>query len=154
MLNPLGKITDTAVGVIGSGVRLAASLINSTADHAKGLVGLADEPGQARVASQPGQPGEAREPVDQPSIESMAAAAVERELQQEPVEAAEPDIEADADELLTPSGIPAAGPGFNPDTAETDLHQRDTEPLLDPATVKAVTKESEVLQAAAEPEKH
>jgi hypothetical protein len=53
----------------------------------------------------------------------------------------------------TPSGIPAAGEGFNPDTTETDLHQPGTEPLMDPATVKAVKSESEVLRRAAETDK-
>ena len=58
-----------------------------------------------------------------------------------------------ADELRTPSGIPAAGEGTNPDTTETDLHQPGTEPLVDPATVKAVASESEVLRRAADRDK-
>ena len=62
--------------------------------------------------------------------------------------------EAEAEDLLrTPSGIPAAGDGINPDTTETDLHQPGTEPLMDPATVKAVTSESEVLRRAADTDK-
>lgn len=133
MVNPLGRIADTTLSVVATGVRAVASLINSTADRAKGLGGVSAEP------------------EEQDSIESLAAAAVEREMAQEPAGASvELDSEPEADELLTPSGIPAAGPGVNPDTTETDLHQRDTEPLLDPATVKAVKKESDVLRAAAE----
>jgi hypothetical protein len=59
--------------------------------------------------------------------------------------------EAEAEDVLrTPSGIPAAGDATNPDTTETDLHQPGTEPLMDPATVKAVKSESEVLRRAAE----
>ncbi|HEX5860667.1 MAG TPA: hypothetical protein VFY58_02425 [Nocardioides sp.] len=61
--------------------------------------------------------------------------------------------EALAEDLRTPSGIPAADPGHNPDTAETDLHQPGTEPLMDPATVKAVKSEAEVLQRAADRDK-
>jgi hypothetical protein len=62
--------------------------------------------------------------------------------------------EAEAEDLLrTPSGIPAAGDGINPDTTETDLHQPGTEPLMDPATVKAVASESEVLRRAADTDK-
>ena len=62
--------------------------------------------------------------------------------------------EAEAEDVLrTPSGIPAAGDGINPDTTETDLHQPGTEPLMDPATVKAVTSESDVLRRAADPDK-
>jgi hypothetical protein len=41
--NPLGMVSDAAVGVIASGVRAAASLINSAAGAAKGLVGKSDE---------------------------------------------------------------------------------------------------------------
>ena len=50
------------------------------------------------------------------------------------------------DDLRTPSGIPAADEGHNPDTSETNLHQPGTEPLMDPATVKAVASESDVLR--------
>ena len=62
--------------------------------------------------------------------------------------------EAEAQDVLrTPSGIPAAGDGINPDTTETDLHQPGTEPLMDPATVKAVASESEMLRRAADTDK-
>jgi hypothetical protein len=60
-------------------------------------------------------------------------------------------VEADA--LRTPSGVPAADAGHNPDTAETDLHQPGTEPLMDPATVKAAKSEAEVMQRAADVDK-
>jgi len=62
------------------------------------------------------------------------------------------EVEAE-DVLRTPSGIPAAGDGINPDTTETDLHQPGTEPLMDPATVKAVASESQVLRRAADTDK-
>jgi outer membrane biosynthesis protein TonB len=57
------------------------------------------------------------------------------------------------DELRTPSGIPAAGDGFNPDTDRTDLHQPGTEPLMDPGTVKAAAAELRIMQRAADPDK-
>lgn len=57
------------------------------------------------------------------------------------------------DDITTPSGIPAAGEGFNPDTTDTDLHQPGTEPLMDPATVKAVASESAMLRRAADTDK-
>jgi hypothetical protein len=59
----------------------------------------------------------------------------------------------DEAEVLTPSGIPAADEAHNPDTTDTDLHQPGTEPLMDPATVKAVKSEAEVMQRAADPDK-
>nr|WP_300051074.1 hypothetical protein [uncultured Nocardioides sp.] len=60
---------------------------------------------------------------------------------------------ASTDDITTPSGIPAAGQGINPDTTETDLHQPGTEPLMDPATVKAVASESATLRRAADTDK-
>ena len=57
------------------------------------------------------------------------------------------------DDVTTPSGIPAAGRGVNPDTTETDLHQPGTEPLMDPATAKAIASESEVLRRGADTDK-
>ena len=70
----------------------------------------------------------------------------------------EAEVEAEldggiADDITTPSGIPAAGEGYNPDTTETDLHQPGTEPLMDLATVKAVASESEVLRRGADTDK-
>jgi hypothetical protein len=66
----------------------------------------------------------------------------------------QPALEAiEDDELRTPSGIPAADEGHNPDTADTDLHQPGTEPLMDPATVKAAKSEAEVMQRAADTDK-
>ncbi|MCY4725603.1 hypothetical protein NYO98_04870 [Nocardioides sp. STR2] len=69
---------------------------------------------------------------------------------------AEVEAELDAgttDDITTPSGIPAAGEGVNPDTTETDLHQPGTEPLMDPGTVKSVASESQMLQRAADTDK-
>ena len=66
----------------------------------------------------------------------------------------ESEVEAvTSDDPVTPAGIPAAGEGVNPDTTETDLHQPGTEPLMDPATVKAVASESEVLRRGADTDK-
>ena len=57
--------------------------------------------------------------------------------------------------IETPVGTTGVSAGFNPDTAEADLQQPLTAPLLDPATAKAIRKESETLRKAAEtdPEK-
>ena len=58
----------------------------------------------------------------------------------------EPDID-----IETPVGTTGADVGHNPDTAEADLQQPGTEPLLDPATAKAVRSEAEMMQKAADP---
>lgn len=57
------------------------------------------------------------------------------------------------EEIRTPSGIPAAGPGLNPSTGETDLVQPGTEPIMDPATTKAVAAEARMMRRAASREK-
>lgn len=56
-------------------------------------------------------------------------------------------------EVTTPVGTAGADVGFNPDTAETDLQQPGTEPLLDSSTTKRIAKEAETLAKAADPEK-
>lgn len=62
----------------------------------------------------------------------------------------EPDIDT---EVVTPVGTTGAAPGENPDTGPTDLQQPGTEPLMDPATTKAVRSETETLRRAAATDK-
>lgn len=68
------------------------------------------------------------------------------------VEEAQPDTDAYVG-VETPVGTSGAGAAHNPDTAEADLQQPDTAPLLDPAVVKQVRSEAETLQKAADPHK-
>jgi hypothetical protein len=56
-------------------------------------------------------------------------------------------------DIETPVGTTGAEVGTNPFTAESDLQQPGTPPLLDPATIKAVKSETETLQNAADPDK-
>jgi hypothetical protein len=53
----------------------------------------------------------------------------------------------------TPVGTTGVSAGHNPDTAEADLQQPGTEPLLDPSVMKAVRSEAEILRKAADPDK-
>jgi hypothetical protein len=55
--------------------------------------------------------------------------------------------------VQTPVGTTGAAAGHNPDTAEADLQQPDTEPLLDPSTTKAVKAETDILRKAADRDK-
>ncbi|WP_395691949.1 hypothetical protein [Nocardioides sp.] len=55
--------------------------------------------------------------------------------------------------VQTPVGTTGADVATNPSTAETDLQQPGTEPLVDPATVKAVASEAAVGARGADPEK-
>lgn len=52
-------------------------------------------------------------------------------------------------EVETPVGTTGAGPGYNPDTGETDLQQPGTEPLMDPSLTKAVRSEAEIARKGA-----
>jgi hypothetical protein len=56
-------------------------------------------------------------------------------------------------DIETPVGTTGAEVGTNPFTAESDLQQPGTPPLLDPSTIKAVKSETETLQKAADPDK-
>jgi hypothetical protein len=60
---------------------------------------------------------------------------------------AEPSDDVDVE---TPVGTTGAGVGHNPDTAEADLQQPGTEPLVDSASAKAIRSESEMLRKDAE----
>lgn len=53
-------------------------------------------------------------------------------------------------EVITPVGTTGAGPGYNPDTTESDLQQPGTEPLMDPATTKRIKKETDTLRKASD----
>ena len=55
--------------------------------------------------------------------------------------------------VTTPVGTTGADVATNPSTAETDLQQPGTEPLLDPATTKAVASEAQIGARAADPDK-
>ncbi len=56
-------------------------------------------------------------------------------------------------DIETPVGTTGADVGNNPDTAEADLQQPGTEPLLDPSLTKAVKSEQDTLHQAADPGK-
>lgn len=115
-------------------------------------------------------------PVPPPVPDPVAAAeeAVQREMAAQPAppevttEPSAPAAKADADEVgrdaaevraaeerevTTPVGTTGADVARNPDTAETDLQQPGTEPLMDPSTTKAVKTETERAARAADPEK-
>jgi hypothetical protein len=110
--------------------------------------GLNTEPAPPRM---PGGGGEAFE--HEPSAESRDvahgdSAAQPREVDAWTEEAADTELD-----IETPVGTTGADVGYNPDTAEADLQQPLTEPLLDPATAKEIRKEAETLSKAADPNK-
>jgi hypothetical protein len=135
---------------------------------------------QQRSASEPGSGDAAAAPVGErtrfgglnteaapPRMPGGGGVQVEHQPEPESRDVAHGDVPASAREVdswaeeaaaseidvETPVGTTGADVGFNPDTAEADLQQPDTEPLLDPATAKAIRSEAETLQKGADPEK-
>lgn len=130
----------TAAGIAATGARTTARVLGRVVGRVTGpapqqspWAASTDVPPAARKA-----PARRRAPSKKAAVMAPALGLTEAEAE---------------DVLRTPSGIPAAGDGINPDTTETDLHQPGTEPLMDPATVKAVKSESEVLRRAADTDK-
>ncbi|GAA1973134.1 hypothetical protein GCM10009798_37940 [Nocardioides panacihumi] len=68
-----------------------------------------------------------------------------------PSPAVQPDFEDI--EVITPVGTTGAGRDYNPDTTESDLQQRGTEPLMDPATTKRIKAETDTLRRASDRQK-
>lgn len=136
------KVAEQAVGVVASGVRVASSLIYSTAERAKSMAGIEDEKTapapteapEARTASR--APGPVTAPPAEPleSVEALAEAAVAREMAEEP----QPTV--------TPS---KAARATAPSKATRPKKSVD-EPLIDPAVAKAVKSETDTLRAAAD----
>jgi hypothetical protein len=110
--------------------------------------GLTTEAAEPRM---PGGGGEAFEHEPHAEARDVAhgeAADDPREVDFWAEEAAPSEID-----IETPVGTTGADVGSNPDTTEADLQQPGTEPLLDPATAKAVRSEAETLRKAADLEK-
>lgn len=121
-------------GVTRKALSLSAQAVRVASRAARGAARLA--PGVLAYV-QRRSPAEVKRPPTQSRTRSRA----DRAPQPEP---------GTDDEIRTPSGIPAADPGYNPSTAETDLLQPGTEPIVDPATAKAVKSESETMRKASE----
>jgi hypothetical protein len=66
---------------------------------------------------------------------------------------AEQVANVDGPPVTTPVGTTAAAQATNPDTTEHDLQQPGTEPIVDSGTAKAIRKEAETLQRAADTDK-
>lgn len=107
----------------------------------------APDPMPADAATTPAGPGEPHDAVvTEPS--SVTAVGDDEEIPSSAVPFEDEDVE-----VTTPVGTTGAGPGYNPDTTETDLQQPGTEPLMDPSTTKRIKSESDVLRKAADVDK-
>jgi hypothetical protein len=122
-------------------------------------------PKPQRVAKPIPEPGDLPEPIvieatdDEPG-EAFATEpkAVSRESAHGGGRATDAEIDAWIEEAMarddvdveTPVGTTGAEVGHNPDTAEADLQQSGTPPVLDPGIAKAVRSESEILRKDAD----
>jgi hypothetical protein len=150
-----------AARLAGSGARLAGGVAESCLarvglvgrDGVTGVVWDTDEVAEDVDRGAPAEPT-----VAEPSIEDAAAEAVARQEARAAAESAArvrrvAALAEQDDDPRTPSGIPAADEGFNPDTNETDLVQPDTVDPTDEGALHAIESEAETLRAAAQEKK-
>jgi hypothetical protein len=125
----------------------AAPATSPAAAQSAPAAGDAAAPLPADAATTTAEPAEPRDEVaTEPS--SVTAVGDDEEIPSSAVPFEDEDVE-----VTTPVGTTGAGPGYNPDTNETDLQQPGTEPLMDPSLTKSIKSEAETLQKAAEPDK-
>lgn len=137
-----GPVASPAAPTKVHGDKLAP---DSEPQHHDGSAEAAETAGSAA----PAEPAEPRPAVTtEPSSPAGAGGEVDEMLD----EAAQELEDADTG-ITTPVGTTGADVGHNPDTAETDLQQPGTEPLMDPSTTKKIKAESDVLRKAADPDK-
>jgi hypothetical protein len=132
-------------------------------DPLSNAAGVSEKPGDAasspRTAPAPQAPvpadaattsAEPAEPHDAVVTEPSTVTAVGDD---EEIPSSAVPFEDEDTEVTTPVGTTGAGPGYNPDTNETDLQQPGTEPLMDPSTTKRIKSESDTLRRASDPDK-
>jgi ribonuclease E len=99
-----------------------------------------DVVGQALAAEAAEEPhaGRAGEPRGASRDEEHGEAALQRAEADEIAEETAEALPGGDVDVTTPVGTTGAGAGFNPDTAEADLQQPQTPPVVDPALTKTV----------------
>jgi len=170
------KLIERAAGTAAQALRHPIASAAYAAGLARGLAGAAlhgatipgREPEPARTSTPPHVPTQRRMPPTERDVPPPAPSEPGEVFTTEPKAvsrqsahggpARDAEIDAWIDEAMahddvdveTPVGTTGAGVGHNPDTAEADLEQPGTEPLLDPATAKAIRSESEMMRKDAE----
>lgn len=114
-----------------------------------------DVVGEALAAEQqePAYGGHATEPKASTRDEEHGDAGLQRAEAEEIAEELAEAFPAGEVGIETPVGTTGADVGHNPDTAEADLQQPGTAPLMDDATVKAVASEAKTARKAARSKK-
>jgi hypothetical protein len=161
-LRTAATVAGQTVGVAAGGAKMAIRIIDRAAGQVRGHGSTAAAPGGTETSYAPDvtppRPAAQKSPARKPAARKPAARKPARKAPSAQAATIAPALsvteeEVTEGELRTPSGIPAADEGHNPDTAETDLYQPGTEPLMDPATVKSAKSEAETMQRAADPDK-
>jgi hypothetical protein len=149
LMKPLGTIAtmtrDTVRHPVDTGMRAVGLSIGLVRGAAVAVVDRVVDRGSDEAPPSPSVPtGAGTWPDDEPLTRTPGDLPTPGDL----AERIEP-----TEEVTTPVGTTGAGSSYNPDTAETDLQQPGTEPLMDPSTTKAVASEYETLRRAADPDK-
>lgn len=158
-MSTVGTIAKIATDVVGKAAHAAThpvQTVTGVASRARELATAVTGGGGTPMTTEPADFPEApplrsvrpQEPsTTEPKAPSRAAAHSGRG---EDIDDWQEEVEDDT-EVTTPAGTTGAGPGYNPDTAETGLEQPDTEPLMDPSLTKAVKAEAETMRKASDP---
>jgi len=149
LIKPLGTLAtatrDTVRHPVGTGLKVVGRSIGLVRGAAGAVIGDA------------GARREAPAPPPAPDVDIDPAPDLPEPRTQLPGDLPTPADLAErierTEDVTTPVGTTGAGTAYNPDTAETDLQQPGTEPLMDPATTKAVASEAATLSRAADPDK-
>jgi hypothetical protein len=133
---------DTGLKAVG----LSIGLVRGAAEAVAGVVAghRAEQPDEPAGRTGPTPPAATTEPPPEPVT-------ITPDEMPTPADLAE-RIERSPD-VTTPVGTTGAGHATNPDTTDTDLQQPGTEPLMDPATTKAVASEQAMMSRAADTDK-
>jgi len=135
---------DTGLKAVGLSIGLVRGVAGAVAGTVTGQRAEQAEPPAPAETSRPAQADFSTAPRQEPITKTPGDLPTPADLAER--------IERSAD-VTTPVGTTGAGPAYNPDTSETDLQQPGTEPLMDPATTKAVASEYAVMRRASDTDK-
>ena len=150
---PTGKKTtakrQTPVTKAAAGKAPAKQVSATPADVAEVVeAAVAEDP--AKTAAKPAKKAPAKKSTAKKSTAKESAPGGKLPAKKTQPKSAGEVLADEGTDLRTPSGIPAADSGRNPDTADVALTQPGTEPLVDPGAAKATRSETETLRKAAE----
>ena len=133
----------TSVGLATTGVRATARVVGRVVGQ---VSGSRSTPSAPWVADRP-------TPAEVDPVVDMAPAATKAPAKKAPAKKAPARKAAARKASSKQAAVLAPALGLTEAEVEAELHQPGTEPLMDPATAKAVASESEVLRRAADTDK-